>query len=181
MHCSPYRYCICYFARYLQQTRFFERRRCSAWQRHSWDVCHTPAEFLSRLLKVGNDSESSQGHWLRPIEFYNFSLLILKVLVLWFLKDCKHLWEEGLVVLAQTTNVAFAAAHLLRCQGPALNTDKPSSGKYLPGKIFSFFSQRKEFLYKLVNLWQAPESGIIPLKLLFFCFNFLRNSVEGFC
>lgn len=84
-------------------------------------------------------------------------------------------------MLAQMMNVASPAAHLLRCQGLALITDKPSSGKYLAGKIFSFFSQGKEFLYKVVNLWQALEREIIPFKLLFFCFNFLRISVEGFC
>lgn len=115
-----------------------------------------------------------------PLNFIIFPLLILKALGLWFLKDCKHLWEEGLV-LAQMINVASPAAYLLRCQGPVLITGKPSSGKCIPGKIFSFFSQRNEFLYKLGNFWQASEKETITFKLLFFCFNFLRNSVEGFC
>lgn len=140
-------------------------------------VMHQPSSCLDCLRQAMVQKVLSGS----LIEFYNFPPPILELLGLWFLKDCKHLWDEGLVVLAQMINVASPAAHLLRCQGSTLITDKPSSGKYLSGKMFSFFSQSKEFLRKLVNLWQASGSEIIPFKLLFFCFNFLRNSVEGFC
>lgn len=74
VHCSPYRYCRCKFSRCLLRIRFFEGRWYSAWQRHSWNVCHTPAESLSRLFKVGNGSESTVRvtDW-GLIEFYHFS------------------------------------------------------------------------------------------------------------
>lgn len=65
---------MCKFSGCPLRIWLFEGRRCSAWQRHSWDICHAPAQFLSRLPKVGNGSKSTVRvtDW-GLIEFYNFS------------------------------------------------------------------------------------------------------------
>jgi len=116
----------------------FECRQCSAWRRHSQDVtdwpsCH-PDCLRQKIIQKVQLRILTEG----PLNFTGFPLLILKVLGLKFLKDCKLLQERGLGVFAQMTKVPPQLLSSSGAKAPLFEAQTSQAwclGKYLSGRI----------------------------------------------